>query len=195
MLMPPLIVTLRERYGLRKAIGQQCTVRQTGQKIVLGHMGHLLCGQLGGLGHRLGVNRSDDETLIRFPQLRLDVRDEHGFDIGGLFALVGSFLAKIRGFLTKVGGFLAQVGGFLAQVGFLLTLVGFLFTKVGFRFSTRFALLIGSDHGPAPGGSLHCPVRRWRAFACLKRSPGRSFPILASFLAHHGVPSVDHPGN
>ena len=66
-----LAMTLRERDRLRQAVGQQRTVRQSREKVVLGHIGHLRGGLLGGLGHRLGTNRRDDEALVRFPQLRL----------------------------------------------------------------------------------------------------------------------------
>ena len=66
-----LAMPLRERHRLRQPVRQQGTVRQAGQKVVLGHIGHPQGGLLGDLGHRLGANRGDDQVFVRFPQLRL----------------------------------------------------------------------------------------------------------------------------
>ena len=146
-------MTLGERDGLRQAVGQQRPVRQTCQKIVLCHIGHLRCGHYGGLCHCLCMDRSDNEPFVRFAHLGIAALSEGSFDSGrfftpisGILAEIGSHLAQVGGILAQIRSILAQIGGILAQVGRILTQIRDLFTLIGgilAQISDLFALVGG----------------------------------------------------
>src|ERR1700692_624526 len=92
-----------ERDRLRQTIGQQRTIWQPSKEVAFGLKGHLYCGVLGDLGHRLRMNRGDDQTLVGFQQLCLAVCATLGSSYD-LFALVGNLVSQIGGLLTQISG-------------------------------------------------------------------------------------------
>ena len=130
-----LAMPLPERDRLCQALPQQCSIRQTGEEIVLGHIRHLGAGVFRSLGHRMGADRRHDQALVRFPQVRLGDRARLDFGLRRVFALVGGFLAPICGLLPQVSGRLAEVGGHLPQLGGRLAQVRIFFALISGLFA------------------------------------------------------------
>ncbi len=171
-----LAMTLRQRDRLRQTVVQQRTVRQTGEKVVLGHIGHLRGGLLGGLGHRLGANRRDDELFVT-----LRATDPCYARLARSWSLSFFLLVRID-FSRRSASFSRLSAALLAQVGSLFA------TKNG---------LFGCS-GPQPrarrGYFAIAEIRdRVLSFASRGR-PISVFLMGTVLLAHHRLSLTDRIG-
>ena len=110
----PFPVAVGKDKRLRQPVRQQKSVRQTGQPVMLGHMGDVRRNPLRLFGHGLRPQACDNQALVRLPQLPL----------GQCFAPsrgLGIFVMNTQGRFAQAGVLLAQLGGAFAQGGHSFT--------------------------------------------------------------------------
>ena len=101
-------VALCEQDRLHQTIGQKRPVRQSGEQIMLGHVGQMNRDSLDRFGHHVRVDRGNDEIFVCFPERSLHFRTEIDLDLFGILARPQRLLDRLQNFLLPVGKRLAM---------------------------------------------------------------------------------------